>query len=677
MPETSWASRSEYIFNFTRFDGGYFTNLADAEMQTNEMLTAENCEWDEGLRKRRGLQIYATVSASITIRGAIRAYIAGAWRTIVAKDLGSSTVLHHAATALSAWASVNMPTATAFTLQAGYDTQFAVIGERVVGVNGYDEPFVIREAGGSICADTIERYDTRIRDNDNWAAGQLHTGGGTYTDDTTNAQDVGADDFVMMTTTASTGFFIGCDFTFNKLVFTNVSTTGSIPFVFQYFGYPSWGASATWNTIGTSSMIQTTNWSTTTNTLTMEWPVPFISEGSLIDVGFEKLPDMGSADSFLGGKYAVRLYTTAAAEATVVCDIIAVQHSQYLSQLLLNDKPDTVVQHKNHIFMGMGNWLRYSVAQSPEADALKGWRDSDMEPFESGGKIKQMVSHNNYLAVLLEDAVYGITGNSWDNWALSELAHHGSVSKRGAAVVDQYLYFVSEDGIWQWSGSVLTNVTKGLKTDIDSFTLTDAAAVEYNGELWVAFPTNGNLLKADPDTYREDSMGNARLSFYKFSNYRMDGWLYCRGDSDIGYLLGWANNAQPAIMRADVDTVDFVTSTASINWSFRSANLSFEDEARVKQYRRFKPILADMASAATATDTKCLYQFTFINKNAYGSTTANATVTVSACSNGIFETDLTLPHTMDGKRLSVFMAHTATCTAKLYGFSIGARRRWF
>ena len=40
----------ETPFNFTRFDGGYFTNLSDPEMQDNELLVAENCDWDGGLR---------------------------------------------------------------------------------------------------------------------------------------------------------------------------------------------------------------------------------------------------------------------------------------------------------------------------------------------------------------------------------------------------------------------------------------------------------------------------------------------------------------------------------------------------------------------------------------------------------------------------------------------------
>lgn len=669
----------ETLFNFSRFDGGYFTNLADAEMEDYELLTAENCEWDGGLRKRRGLQAYSTVTAGITIRGAVRAYIGTAWRTFVAKDLGSTTVIHHQATASAAWASVNMPSGSAFSLVTGYDTQFAAIGERLVGVDGIDEPFTIYYNGSSVCADTIERYGTKTREYDNWTAGQLSSAGGTYTDDTTDAQDVGADDFIIATSTASTGFFIGCDYTFNKAVFSNVTgvtATGSVGFVFQYFGAPSYGASATWNTIATSSMVQTTSWATA-GTVTLEWPTPFVTDGVNTAVAYEKTPDMGSFDSFLGGKYAVRMYTTVAASAAIACDYAAVNHTQYLSELLLDDKPDTVAQHKNHIFMGMGNWMRYSMADTPVTDALKEWSYDNFQVFRNGGTIQAMVPHGDYLAVVLENKLYGITGNSWADWAFRELADHGGISRRGAAVVGQALYYIGTEGLWQWDGAAIHNVGRGIQDDIDGYTLTNTALLDYDGELWVSFPTNEVVLKADPDTFRTDNKGNARLSFYKFKNYRVDGWLYCEGDSDLGYLLGWANNATPAIVRANYDAVDFITSTASIDWVFRSRNYPFGEEHRVKQYRRFKPVLSDIASASVATATACMYQFTFINKDSFGSTTANATVTVSSGGSGIYETDLTLPYTMDGKRLSVYMRHSATTTAKLYGYSIGVRERWF
>lgn len=669
----------EDIFNFTRFDGGYFTNLGDSEMEDYELLTAENCEWDGGLRKRRGLGVYATVTASITIRGAIRAYVASAWRSFVARDIGSSTVIYHQATASNAWASVNMPSGSAFSLAAGYDVQLAVLGERLVGVDGSDEPFTIYYNGASVCADTIERYGTKTRENDNWTAGFISSAGGTYTDYTTEAQDTTAANFILMTTTASTGFFVACDYTFNKIAFTNVTVTGSYPFTFQWFGYPSYGASATWNTMATSSMVQTTSLGTSTTTLNLEWPAPFVTDGVNTELAYAKLPDMGSFDSFMGGKYAVKLYgaTTTVPSATFCCDYLKVYNTQYLSELLLNDKPDTVVQHKNHIFMGMGNWMRYSLADTPVTDALKEWSYDNYQIFRKGGTIKAMVPHGDYLAVMLEDKLYGVVGNSWQDWSFRELADHGCIGRRGAAVVGQLLYFVGKDGIWQWDGGTIHNVGRGIQDDLDTYTLTNTAAVNYKGELWVSFPSNETVIKADPDTFRSDNMGNSRVSWYKFNNYRVDGWLYCSGDSDLGYLLGWANNTTPVIVRADNGSVDFITATASIDWVFRSKNYDFGEEHRVKQYRRFKPVLADASECATTTATGCLYQFTFISKNNYGSTTANATVTVSACSSGIFETDLTLPHTLDGKRLSVYMRHSATTTAKLYGYTFGVRERWF
>lgn len=666
------AKSAESIFNFTRFDGGYFTNLPDAEMQPNEMLRAENAEWDNGLRKRRGLQAHATATSGASISGAIRAYVAGAWRTIYAKDLGSSTILQHQASASASWLRITYPSATAFTLTAGRQTQFAVLGERVVGVDGVDQEFLVYETGGSVCADQIERYDTRIRNTDNWGAGQYEgSGSTTYTDDTTDAQDTGTDDFQTIGATASTGFFVVSDYTFNRIGIFGASANGaSVSFTLQYFGYPSYGASATWNTISSGNIVQTTGFATA-GTVYIEWNTPIVSDGNAAVAGMEKLPDMASYDSFMGGKYAVRLYTNAAATATLSADYLEVAHTQYLRELKLGDVADTVVEHKNHIFLGLGNWMRHSPANS-----LKDWRYDDYEYFQSGGTVQNMVSHQDALAIILEDKLYGYYGNSWSNFTLRELFDHGTVSKRGAAIVGQNLYYVGEDGIWQFDGKVGANVSKYLKDDINSWTLTDAAAVNYKGELWVTFPTNEVMLKADPDTFRTDVMGNAKLSFYKFTNFKVNGWLYEKGDSDTGNLMGWQNNsANSLVVRADNDTVDFITSTASIDFVYQSPYMGYGDEYRTKQYRRFKPILADMASAATATDTKCLYQFTFNNKNEYGITGANATVTVSACSTGVFEKDLTIPHTMDGKRMSIYLRHSGTAGAVLYGYSIGVRGR--
>ena len=617
--------------------------------------------------------------------------MAGAWRTFVAKDLGSTTVLHQSPSSATAFASVNMPSGTAFALGANlssYDTQFAVIGERVVGVNGYDEPWLIYCDGAtasSIVANTIERYDTRYRDADSFVAGRYDATVPDYTTDNT-ARATGATstgNFPLFASTASTGFFIGCDYTFNKLIFTQASMPGgSVSWTFQYHGFPSYGASATWVTMSQASMIQTTNWATTTTNITLEWPKAFVTEGARIDLAMSDrrvmTPDLGTSSlALVGGfKYAVRAVMADATVTMGICGLVKVQDTQYLSDLLLDDKPDTVVQHKNHIFMGMGNWVRYSNADQPNVDGLKDWQDDYKQVYRSGGTIKQMVSHLDYLAVILEDAICGIIGNAWSNWTFRELAKHGGVSKRGAAVVGQNLYYIGEDGLWQWNGTQQYNVTKGIKDDIDSWTLTDAAAVEYKDEIWLSFPTNKVMLKADPDTFRADNMGNGRLSFYKFTNFTTHGWLYCKGDSDNGYLLGWDNNV-PGLVRADNDTVDFVTSTASIDFIGETKNLTFDDENAVKQYRRVKLTMADMASAATATDTKCLYQYSFINKDGYGDNTAYATVTVSACASGIFEKDVTLPYTMDGKRLRVRMRHSATSTAKFFGFSVGMRRRWF
>ena len=182
------------------------------------------------------------------------------------------------------------------------------------------------------------------------------------------------------------------------------------------------------------------------------------------------------------------------------CAYLKAEHSQYLTQLFLNDRPDRVATHKSHLVLGAGNWMRVSPYSS-----VKGWREQDKEFFSEGGLIQAMVPHLDYLAILLDNSIYGLYGNSWQNWSTRLLvSNKGTIAKRSAVVVNEEVYFVARDGIYGWNGSRLLKLSKHIQDDIDSFTLTDAAAIQYQSEYWISFPTDGNVLIFDPDTLRLD-----------------------------------------------------------------------------------------------------------------------------------------------------------------------------
>ena len=99
-------TKKKSIFNFSDFRGGYATNTPYELMANNEMLQAENVYWNNGLKKRKGISKYASLTGSAI--GFVRTYTNGAWHTIVAVDLASSVEFHQATTTTTAFATITM-----------------------------------------------------------------------------------------------------------------------------------------------------------------------------------------------------------------------------------------------------------------------------------------------------------------------------------------------------------------------------------------------------------------------------------------------------------------------------------------------------------------------------------------------------------------------------------------
>ena len=211
-------------FDFANFRGGYFTDVPDDLMENSELRTAENVYWRDGLKKRKGKASYTSFTG--TILGGIRAKMASAWYTIMAFQPSASAdveLRYGTDTAFSTFTRYDADTAT-FTatgavLSYGNDVQFAVLDERVVAVNGVNKPIVMRTSASSFLLDTLERYDTRTHDNDSWDVGQYFPSLTTtaYVTDTVDAQSVTADDFDLATTSGTSGFWVGCGHTFNRV----------------------------------------------------------------------------------------------------------------------------------------------------------------------------------------------------------------------------------------------------------------------------------------------------------------------------------------------------------------------------------------------------------------------------------------------------------------------------
>jgi hypothetical protein len=435
------------------------------------------------------------------------------------------------------------------------------------------------------------------------------------------------------------------------------STITAGRFTWEYYGRASSGGATGW--IGFTPTTLPTWASAGDKVIEMTFPI----DGSTNEILVDKI---ATVNSTVGGVYAMRAIVENGCSVSWAADYVKVKHSQYLTQLCLNDKPDTVATHKSHLFIGMGNWLRHSPRST-----LKGWREENKEYFTEGGYIQAMVPHVDYLAVLLDNAIYGISGNSWENFSTKLMNNtKGPINKRSAALVNEEIYFVARDGIYGWNGSRLLKLSKHIQSDFDAFTATNAAATKINSEYWVSFPSNSYTLIFDPDTYRLDDVGDGRMSFYKFTGYAVSQFLPYTGAGDTGNLMAVVNATSTARLdQLETGNYDLIGATATIPMVIRTRDMPFGNGQQNKLFRRLKLVLGQVSLTGGG-----VYTIKHYANNAAGEVTASAQYT-AATGSGNDITYLGIPPGIDGYTYGVYIAHDSKCDARLLGFSVEVEKR--
>jgi hypothetical protein len=651
------------LFDFTDFRGGFFTDVPSDMMKDNELLQADNCYWRNGLKKRLGQASFTSYTSS-NIRGGIRAKIATIWYTILGIEACSGGAVElrigtdNASTTLTKY-DARTATFTAFTLQNGQNIQFAYLDERIVAVNGYDKPTVIWASASNFMVNTLESYDNRVMDNDDWNAGQYYPSltATSYFTDTADAQSSASSDFLLASTTLTTGFWVGCAHTFNKVTLYDVQAASTTTtFNYTYYGRASSGGATGW--IGFTP-VNTPTWTAVGNKeIELNFPIDSNSQEILMD-------RTASLNSSIGGVYAIACTALATQNAAFSAGYVKAEHSQYLTQLLLNDRPDTVATHKSHLMMGAGNWMRVSPYGS-----VKGWREQDKEYFSEGGVIQAMIPHLNYLAIVLDNAIYGLLGNSWADWSTKLLeGNKGAINKRSACVVNEELYFVSRDGIYGWNGTRLLKLSKHIQTFFDTLTITDATAAAIRGEYWVSFPSNGYTLVFDPDTLRLDDVGDGRMSFYRFSDYPVDQFLPYFGAGDTGVFRAYRNLGIPKTLTLESGNYDTFTTTIPIAMAFRTRDMEFTNSGLNKLFRRLKMQVAQ-ASNILGNGYSLIHYAT----NKGGQSSASVAFTV-ATGSGVDVIYQGIPPGIDGFTYGVYLNHNTAYDAKFLGYSVEVEKR--
>jgi hypothetical protein len=646
------------IFSFVDFRGGYATSVPSEHMADNEMLKADDVTWNDGLDQRAGHSRYASVTGSLT-RGSIRVKIEGAWRTVRAVQ-GTSNVAFEVGTTTS-FSTLTHASATSYTITSGSDVQFARLGEKVVAVNGVDQPSVIYATASSVFVDTVERLDTRDIDDAYWYAGQFSstTASGNYGTNTDAAQSSSSVTFELQASATGAGFWVASDLTFNLPEVLDMEATSSATFAFEYLGRASIGSSVTWVSY-TPNDVPT--WTVAGDrAMEFDYPLDSVTGDNLLATGPISLGEP------LINRFcwrAVNRETDLA--APLDAQGLNVKHSQYLRQINLGYKPDTVAEHGSKIWLGMGNWLRFGAFGK-----LTNWMSRDFEFFHDGGSIQAMVPGvgRDGLVVLMDSGIHTIFGTSLKNVSVDrDQSKIGGVSKRGAVVHSRVMYFIARDGIYAWDGLKATKISKHIQSDIDSWTLTDAAAIAWKGKILFSFPTNSRILEFDPDTFRSDPMGDGRVSFFRHTGVGISQFQWQSSADDNDLLLG-IDNTNVYILSLYSGTVDKIDATATINYDVQSKYYHFGSYHTPKVFRRPTFRVADVS--ATAGDDYTIKLFT---QNQYGEASATATLTASVAS-GIHVASVGVPPGMDGYNFGFGVNHDTQYHAKFFGVSLEVEER--
>jgi hypothetical protein len=651
-------TKRKSIFNFNDWRGGYATNIPDELMQNNELRQAENCYWNNGLVKRQGISKYASLTGSA--KGSLRVYTNDAEHTIIAVDDGSTVEFQQATTTTTAFATIktiNQRTATTsnFTFTTGKNVEFTALGDKVIAVNGTDRPAAIFPTSSVLYAMELDRYSEVPRATSNWYAGQFD--GTNYTDDTTDAQDDGADDFYIGTSTATSGFYVACDFPFSKLLFTGVDNAGaSVGGTYQYYN------GSTWTNIGTmnSSALNAAGVEWGTATVTMEFERPLSTDGTM------KWQKYDLDEGNLTQRYVVRTIFAGLSDP-ITCDKFSVADTHYLTQIISDYKPQTITTHKNHVFMAANNQVQIGAVNS-----ITDWRANRWEYFfEGGNEIVGLITHDESLLVIKPGMIFAIDGTSWENWSTRTLVTGGSIARRGFYDLKGILWHIDFDGLYAFDGVRRIKVCSHIKDDINSYTLTDAAIGEYQNYLYLSFPTNSIVLMFDPDTFRMDQIGNigeGRVSFYKYTPFLARGFQWNRSSDDNGYLLFLGTDY---VGRAENGTAyDKLTSTIAINMQIQTKYFDFGNDQMVKLYNRVVPQVAD----ASSTGSGQTYTFKMLKSDETGG--ASASIALSAgVGTGYHQKNLLVPGTIDGKLLGFYLQHNTAYSGKLMSVSVDTRAR--
>jgi hypothetical protein len=625
------------------FSKGYNVQAPDETMKKGELIIAKNCIWDDnGLIQRKGHRPYETgdYAASDVIRGVSpRVYLNGDWVDFIAVDDNSEGEVRF-------WRRTDTSktlTGTTYVFTTGLEVYFSELNGKIIASNGRDAEIVFYYDGSHKVA-YFDALDVRTWDDTVWNAGQYDAGASTpYVDDTTDAQDSGADDFQIGNTTSGDGFWIACAHPFTKVELKSAQQAGGSPVaVYEYYA-----ADLTWKTL---TLTTTPSWTATEADRTMEWAYN------------SDMARFAGSDVGLANFFCVRVRFTTAASGAFSCDEIEVYHSHYLDEATEGTRIVMTAAHGSRLFMATSGYIAFFTPPNDIA-GVRGLSESEYF-LEGGPSIRAMASTRNALIVFKDSATYAFYGSTVEDFLRKKISDVGLAENKAYCTTPHGVFFLAADGIHLQNGQVDIRVSDHIQPDIDGWTTTGAVATYYDGRVFFSFPAQQIVLWFDPATLEvDDETGEGRVAFYQFTGYDVDYFIVEDKQGDTGFLLAAVNDTTPYVARLENGTTDQDRSASTVNISY-DIQIPYLHGGRVgtkKTWGALSSLLKKDASAATT------YALTLYRDK--GAASAAATISVAAGSGDHVQRSR-IPYTMDGYNVSIRIQNSAATDAGVTGFEI-------
>lgn len=548
-------------FTVDAFSGGLCTDKSPKKVRADEALDLRNVYWNGELTTVKGRTLY-TEDLPGAVVGAIRGFLVeDQWYTFLAVDDDTDVRFFYGETTFT-------EIDASFTATRGRGYKFVQFGNRIVGVNGLDYPVVIYREDEIVKIIDLQHLDEQVRDNVYWYAGNFD--GVYYSDNTEAAQSTGT--FYVFNQPTDSGMFVAGDIVFNKVVFHNVTVTSApASVVYEYWNGESWEDM-------TSLLVTTPDFTTEGETI-LEFDVP-IEDWALL---WKPCNLLGAPDSvMLHDKYVVRI-TTPTSETIVSASNLVLSNTQYIRQITGGIPPQAIGLYSGRVWLATK-----SVAYASPYNSLTGWAAYNIEVFEEGGEtIEAIVGFEDFMLVFKRAAIYGLSGNSYQNFNKRKLVDVGTRYPRSVVTLGNYAFFLGSDGyVYAFSSGMTIRISKHIHSQIQHELPSEPVGFVEDGRYHLAFPT-GAIYTFDPDTFKQDEMGDGVVSWFRFTGRIIDHFLDCSGSNDHGYKLSIDG---PDVFREfhgediEIDSVD----SLDIRTRYKTSLLYPGEGGKEKVFRRLK-----------------------------------------------------------------------------------------